>query len=136
MKTFLLSLLLLSFGSSNEIHSELQQKANVENKNIAVYFCGSDWCAVCHKFKCELLVIPAIDSLLNHSYVYYIADFPQGIKQEKSVVASNEFLAEKLNPGGEFPVLVIADENWNVKTKIYRGNTEVSVVEKLTQFKK
>lgn len=133
---YIAAFFLLSFGINNEIPNDLQQKATAENKNIAVYFCGSDWCANCNKFKRETLQVPAIDSLLHTDFVYYVADFPQGIKQDKALVASNEFLAEKLNPAGEFPVLVIADANWNIKAKIYRGNPEASIIQKLNLLKK
>jgi len=125
----------LSLMPGDDITSGLQQKALSENKNIAVYFCGSDWCSICYKFKEETLQVPVIDSLINADFVYYTADFPQRKKLEKTIVTANEFLAEKLNPAGEFPVLVITDANWNVKAKIYRGNKKEVVIEKLTQSK-
>ena len=136
MKMICLLALCFMTMSFSELAPALKEKALSENKNIAVYFAGSDWCSNCNKFKRELLDVPQIDSLLKNNFVYYMADFPQRIKLEKEVVATNEFLAEKLNPGGEFPVLVLTDENWSVKAKIYRGNSEKSVVEKLIQFKK
>lgn len=131
-----ISVVLLSFSVTEDIASGLQERANIQNKNIAVYFCGSDWCSVCHKFRRETLSIPEIDSLLHGDFVYYEADFPQKAKQSESLVAANEFLAERLNPAGEFPVLVIADANWKVLTRIYRGHPGQTVIQKLNQHKK
>jgi len=131
-----ISFFLLSFGLTGDITTELQQQATTENKNIAVYFCGSDWCANCNRFKREVLSVPEVDSLLDNAFVYYTADFPQATKQEKHVVSANEFLAEKLNPAGEFPVLVIASPDWKVKAKIYRGGTAGEIAAKLKQNSK
>lgn len=132
----IISCFMLSLTSVNEITTDLQEKATREHKNIAVYFCGSDWCSVCTKFKRETLSDPQVDSLLNNGFIYYLADFPQAVKQSKELVAANEFLAEKLNPAGEFPVLVIADKDWNIKAKIYRGNKQGEVTGLLKQFGK
>lgn len=127
----LTALLLLAFTADEE--NNLQQKAKEEKKNIAVYFCGSDWCSNCYRFKSELLQTQTIDSLLHQHFVFYMADFPQRKKLDKETAATNDFLAGKLNPGGEFPVLVIADSSWNVKTKIYLGSNREAVIEKLKQ---
>ena len=35
-------------------YTDLTEKAHKENKNIVVYFSGSDWCSVCNKFKKNL----------------------------------------------------------------------------------
>lgn len=120
-------LLLLSFKTM--ITNHIQTKAQQEKKNIVVYFSGSDWCSVCHKFKKSFLAQSKVDSLLNNHYVYYVADFPQRSKQDKETVTLNETLAEKLNPEGVFPLLVIADADLKIKEKI-TAKTPVEVAEK------
>lgn len=106
----------------------IQQKAIDEKKNIAVYFCGSDWCSSCHKFKNTVLAQPAIDSLLKQGYVFYEADFPQRKKQADSTKTLNDFLAEKLNPNGVFPALVISDENFRIKYAQYGSKASAETV--------
>lgn len=113
--------------------SVLQQRAIGEKKNIAVYFCGSDWCSSCHKFKNTVLAQPTIDSLLKQGYVFYEADFPQRKKQADSTKTLNDFLAEKLNPNGVFPALVISDENFHIKYAQYGSKANAETV--LTHLK-
>lgn len=124
MKLLILLSLFAGFGlkaANPVISAGLQEKSKAEKKYIAVYFCGSDWCAVCHKYKKETLETPVIDSLLKNAFIYYTADFPQRAKLSKEVVESNEFLAEKLNKGGIFPLLVITDSNLEIKHIFKRG---------------
>lgn len=126
-----LLMLLVSFnllGTSNGFE-ELTEQAKSENKNIVVYFSGSDWCTICMKFKKKVLQEEQIRSLLDENYVYYIADFPQRTQLKKAVIEKNEALAEKLNQEGFFPFLVITDENLTVKKKF---TSQVSAKE-LTQ---
>jgi thioredoxin-related protein len=125
---------LWAFKSDNQL--DIQVRAKNEHKNIVVYFCGSDWCSICTKFKKSFLTQSPVDSLLNNGFVYYTADFPQRTKLSPSVTEFNETLAEKLNPEGEFPLLVIADENLIVKEKIYATTPEVEALRKINSNKK
>ena len=95
--------------------SLLREKAKEKHQNIAVYFSGSDWCSSCHQFRKNVLSQPAIDSLLQHGYVFYTADFPQRKKLPDSTRVFNDFLAEKLNPSGVFPALILTDENLTIQ---------------------
>lgn len=118
----LLAVFCIVFAFKNkETPKSLQVQAKEQHKNIAVYFCGSDWCTICHQFRQGFLETPAVDSVLKDGYVYYLADFPQRKKLEASVQAFNNTLAEKLNTNGVFPLLVIADENLNIKSLITKG---------------
>lgn len=136
MKYLMIALLLMGINSPNAIVQNLESKASSEGKYIAVYFCGSDWCANCYKFKEQTLSHNEVKTLLNDNFVYYTADFPQRTKLSAEVASANDLIAEKLNDEGVFPVLVIADKNWNVKTKIYKGDLTEVVVDKLNSLKK
>ncbi len=109
----------------------LSGDARQHQKGIAVYFSGSDWCTNCHRFRHNVLEQDTVKALLDHGYVYYIADFPQRKKLAREEIALNEALAEKLNPEGVFPVLVLTDSNWNVKARIYNGNALDGILQKL-----
>lgn len=139
-KNFSLSLLLVCMTSllafKNEKPLDLQARAKAEHKNIVVYFCGSDWCSICTKFKKSFLTQPNVDAILNKDFIYYTADFPQRKKLEQTETDFNENLAEKLNPEGEFPLLVIADENLNIREKIYATTSEVEALRKIQNNKK
>jgi thioredoxin-related protein len=105
-------------GTTDEL--PVVTKAKSTNKNIVVYFSGSDWCSICHVFKNEFIEQKEVTAILNTDFVYYNADFPQRRKLGKEIVANNDLLAAKLNPNGIFPLLVIADENLKIKKVILR----------------
>lgn len=117
----LLAILATAFTDFAPGSNTLQQKAQQQHKNIAVYFCGSDWCTTCYQFKKSFLSNHNVDSVLNEHFIFYLADFPQRTKLADSVKVINEALAEKLNTEGTFPKLVIADENLNIKTVITKA---------------
>ncbi|WP_222165042.1 thioredoxin family protein [Edaphocola aurantiacus] len=121
---FTLSTVLLLSASSpapDQPYIQLTEMAAQSQKRIAVYFSGSDWCANCHQFKKKYLDQSAVQQTLQDHYVYYIADFPQRKKLSKEETAMNEALAEKLNPEGIFPLLVIADDQLNPLATIRNG---------------
>ncbi len=122
-KNILLLICFLSFGvkAQTTTITSLQNNASQSQKNIAIYFCGSDWCSLCNNFKKGFLSNPKVDSLLKNNYVYYMADFPQRKKLQKQVVLLNEALAEKLNPEGHFPKLVITDDQLKIKAVIFQS---------------
>jgi thioredoxin-related protein len=105
---------ILSSFRSSVSDNKIQLLAKESNKNVVIYFCGSDWCSICHKFKKNVLAKPSVDSVLKNDFVYYVADFPQRTKLEKEVSALNSELAEKLNTEGLFPKLVIADADLKI----------------------
>ncbi|PSK93455.1 thioredoxin family protein [Taibaiella chishuiensis] len=132
MKTLLFVLLLMGASLPGvESLEGLRNDARQHEKNIAVYFSGSDWCTNCHRFRRNVLEQDTIKSLLDNGYVYYVADFPQRKKLDKETVSLNEALAEKLNPDGVFPVLVLTDSDWNIKARIYNGNALETIMHKL-----
>lgn len=128
---FVVALLWTPFVFAENSDIDIQQRATNENKNIAIYFSGSDWCINCHQFSKSIINQDSVGAVLNEKFIYYNADFPQRKKLPNEVVSLNESLAEKLNPNGEFPVLVIADKEWNVVAKIYKGVTVQQALDKL-----
>lgn len=115
--------------------SEIKEEAVRDKKYVAVYFCGSDWCRSCLQFKSETLALPEVEGLLRERFVWYTADFPQHKKLDRQTVETNEFLAEKLNPQGIFPVLVIADTEWTVKARILKKEGPQSALEQLKAWR-
>ena len=132
MKSLLLSLLMLTGPTAeHNIIKGIKSDATEHNKNIAVYFSGSDWCSNCHQFKSSVLDTKEISQLLADSFVFYTADFPQRKKLGADIIKANEQLAEALNPEGEFPVLVLADKDMHIISRIYKGNSMPAVLQKL-----
>ncbi|RIV31420.1 thioredoxin family protein [Flagellimonas lutimaris] len=91
-------------------------KAADEDKPIVLVFSGSDWCAPCIRLKRHIFDAEEFRTYAVEHYVMYDADFPRKKKnqlpQEKLNV--NKSLAEKYNPKGYFPLVVVMDKNQNV----------------------
>ena len=77
------------------------------NKTKFIIFSGSDWCKGCIQFKKKVLDDPSFEAFAKENLDVVVADFPQRIKLSKNIVQQNEALAEKYNPKGVFPNLVL-----------------------------
>ena len=77
------------------------------NKTKFIIFSGSDWCKGCIQFKKKVLDDPSFEAFAKENLDVVVADFPQRIKLSKNIVVQNEALAEKYNPKGIFPNLVL-----------------------------
>lgn len=89
-------------------------------KPVLIYFSGSDWCKPCILLSKEALETSKFMDYAEDNLVLVKADFPRLKKNRLSsdLQMHNESLAEKFNPEGEFPLLVIVDQNERV---LYRS---------------
>lgn len=91
-----------AFTDATAAFAEAQQT----HKPVLLVFSGSDWCAPCIRLEKEVLSQPGFESVLD-GVVKLHADFPQRTKQSKALRIQNEQLAERFNPQGAFPHLVL-----------------------------
>jgi thiol-disulfide isomerase/thioredoxin len=96
----------VSTGYMTQPTHETTQNAIAEKTKFIV-FSGSDWCKGCIQFKKKVLSDPAFETFAKENLSIVVADFPQRIKLPRDVVRQNEALAEKYNPKGVFPNLVL-----------------------------
>jgi len=90
--------------------------AKAENHPILIVFSGSDWCKPCIKLREQILVKPEFSSWAKDNVVCITADFP---KQKKNALSplqqkQNDALAEKFNPKGVFPLVIVLNPNEKV----------------------
>ncbi len=81
-----------------------------ENKNVLVYFTGSDWCPPCKMLKRDLFDTNEF-SELSSNYVLLYIDIPRNrdlLSEEQW--NHNQELFKKLNKKGVFPMLAIVNE--------------------------
>lgn len=121
MKRLLTLLLLVCLGSLQaqewqDSYASALDRANTTDKPIVLVFSGSDWCAPCIRLKKSILDSEEFKTYASKNYVLYNADFPRKkqnqLPEEKSGV--NKKLAEKYNPKGYFPLIVVLDKNESV----------------------
>jgi thioredoxin-related protein len=94
-------------------------QAKQEHKKVLLYFSGSDWCAPCIKFKKTFIQNEAFQSFASENLIVFNADFPRLKKNTLTAeqTTENEKIADKYNPNGIFPLILVLDENGKVIKK-------------------
>lgn len=142
MKNILFGLLffVVGFANAQSWHSDLassQQQALKEDKKVLLIFQGSDWCAPCIKLDREIWSSLEFQDYAKDHFVMVKADFPRKEKNqlEPSQQEKNNKLAEKYNPQGYFPLVVIMDQNGKVLGKTgYKKLPPKEYIELLNSF--
>ena len=91
---------------------------NPDELPVLLVFSGSDWCANCIRFNNEVLTNDAFLDYSGERLLVYKADFPQRKKLTKETEALNEQLAEKFNPEGQFPRILLLDPGMRLMSPI------------------
>lgn len=76
-------------------------------KPVLMVFSGSDWCAPCIRLYDTVLTNEQFQHYAADHFILLKVDFPQRKKQDQSKRTENEKLADKYNPRGQFPHLVL-----------------------------
>ncbi|MEP2937728.1 MAG: thioredoxin family protein [Gilvibacter sp.] len=85
------------------------QKAVELDKPILLVFKGSDWCGPCIKLDRDVFSTDSFRTYAKGNFVLLEADFPKRKKNaltEEQQIHNNN-LADKYNPNGIFPLVVI-----------------------------
>ncbi|MEO1435302.1 MAG: thioredoxin family protein [Bacteroidota bacterium] len=127
MKTALLFLFLLPLaGYHSESNlwkadlGEAIESAKADDKQILMVFSGSDWCRPCIKLRQEILDHSSFQAFAEHELVLLEVDFPRARKNRLPAeqTAKNEALAERYNPQGAFPRMVLLEADQTVLGQI------------------
>ncbi len=83
--------------------------AGDSDKHVLMVFSGSDWCKPCIRLKQEILLTNEFQNFSEGELVILEVDFPYKKKNRlsKEQQAHNDQLAEKYNPNGTFPKVVL-----------------------------
>ncbi|MFK7810999.1 MAG: thioredoxin family protein [Maribacter sp.] len=107
------------------------QFAEQNNKNVLIYFTGSDWCPPCKMLKTDLFDSTEF-AALSQSYVLLYIDIPMNkdiLTPEQ--LAHNKKLSSKLNQKGSVPLIKILDKKGKVLDKYagysMNGNTQYHI---------
>ena len=121
-KTLFISLVLLlstrAIGAQDwYINAETAiETAAKEEKKIILVFQGSDWCAPCIKLDREIWSTTEFQEAAKAHFIMLQADFPKKKKNRlsKELQTQNKQLAEKYNPKGHFPYVVVLNPQGNI----------------------
>ncbi|MCB0571015.1 MAG: thioredoxin family protein [Phaeodactylibacter sp.] len=115
------------------------QQANVaaerEGKVIFLLFTGSDWCPACRRFDKNVLDTEAFRGYASRNLVLLKADFPRLRRNQlpDSLAAQNAALAERYNPEGLFPYIVLLKTGQPAWKGTYQGQTADAFIRRLEQ---
>ena len=76
-------------------------------ENLLMIFSGSDWCPSCMRFEKFILSDSAFIRYAAENLEISLVDFPQRKKLDQAIIKQNELLAEKYNPRGLFPTIIL-----------------------------
>ncbi|PCE64337.1 thioredoxin family protein [Sediminicola luteus] len=108
-----------------------------QNKPLILVFAGSDWCAPCIRLEKEIWVNASFETYAKSNYVMYKADFPRKKSNRLAghLQKKHASLAEKYNPKGYFPLVVILrDADRVLGTTTYKKMEVDSYIEHLNSF--
>ena len=82
---------------------------------ILLIFSGSDWCKPCIKLREEILDSDHFNEFKKHLIILH-CDFPYRKRNKPSVTIQkeNELLADRYNPSGEFPKVILINQETEV----------------------
>ncbi|WP_338409748.1 thioredoxin family protein [uncultured Flavobacterium sp.] len=119
--------------------NEAKTQALKESKNIILIFSGSDWCAPCIKLDRSIFQSDEFKKAAEENWIVIRADFPKKkantLSPEQKEV--NNKLAEKYNPEGNFPKVLVLDTKGIVLGIMgYEKVTSEVYIQKLKKFHK
>ena len=92
------------------------QTAREKKELVLLNFSGSDWCVPCIRLHDEIFEGSPFKSFSDSSLVLLNADFPRLKKNQlsKEQQKKNDKLADKYDPQGSFPLILLLNEKGEV----------------------
>ena len=135
---FVLLMCLSTFSQNWEVsYDNSIKRAKEESKKLLVVFQGSDWCGPCIKLSKEIWSTEFFIDYSDKSYVMLQVDFPRRKKNSlsESQKEQNAVLAEKFNPRGYFPFVVVLNSSGKLIGEIgYENTTPQKFIEIIESF--
>lgn len=144
MKHFLIVIAILcsavvSAQEWSESYTQALEKAAEENKPLLLVFSGSDWCGPCIKLDTQIWQSKEFIKYAQQELVLYRADFPRKKKNKlpEKVANSNAEIADKFNPNGYFPFVLLLNKEEEILGKTgYKNVSPSEYIRHLTTFVK
>lgn len=142
-KNLLLALLFISqmAGAQNWLtdFEKAKEEAKLSNKSIVMVFSGSDWCAPCIKLDKDIWQSPEFKAYAEDNFVMLRLDFPRRKANAlpPKQTEANKALADKYNPNGYFPFVVVFNSALNKRGETgYKKMSPQEYINHLSAFLK
>jgi len=128
----LLSLSMIITARAQQDPEKAFQEARQSGKKVLVIFSGSDWCLPCIRLEKDILADSTFRQFVREHLIMVEADFPQRKKIPSPLKAQYESLADRFDPEGAFPkiVLLTADRAL-VGVLSYTGQSPTAFIEEV-----
>lgn len=110
------------FVGSAQVNSGSLLSAAETKRPVLLVFSGSDWCAPCIRFNSTILSESTFQSFANENLTVIKADFPQRKKLSGDEKKRNEALADRYNPKGLFPHIILLNNDQSVLATLTFSN--------------
>jgi thiol-disulfide isomerase/thioredoxin len=84
--------------------------AREKNRNVFLFFTGSDWCGWCKRLDAEILSKDEFKVYALQNLVLVKLDFPRQVPQPDALKAQNNQLARRYKIGG-YPTVIVIEPN-------------------------
>lgn len=101
---------------------EAFESSRATHKPVLLIFSGSDWCAPCIRFQKTVLSDEQFQLYASDHLILLKADFPQRKRLDQKLIEQNERLAERYNPKGQFPHIVLLSSDQSVLSTLSYKN--------------
>lgn len=113
--------------------SEAFKRAEETGKPVLLIFSGSDWCAPCIRFSKNVLTKETFLDYAADHLILLKADFPQRKRLADDLRKQNETLAERYNPSGQFPhILLLHADGTVISILSYRNQKPEEFISQLS----
>ncbi|MCT4666054.1 MAG: thioredoxin family protein [Flavobacteriales bacterium] len=100
----------LAFAQTNKSINELTRLAQNQNKNIVLYFTGSDWCKPCMDLDKKILQTPEFSNFITKKVIFQKVDYRR-VNFSQTDKNYFEELAKLFNPKKSFPKFIVINKN-------------------------
>lgn len=85
-------------------------QAKAENRQVFLFFTGSDWCSWCMRLNKEILTTPEFTQYAKEKLILVEVDFPKKRPQSATLQRQNAKLAKRFNIEG-YPTVIMLDSS-------------------------
>lgn len=98
-------------------YASAMERAKSENRNVFLFFTGSDWCGWCQRLDREVLSTVDFGRYANDKLVLVKLDFPRQVEQSDALKSQNLELARRFRIQG-YPTVVVLDPSGKVLRRL------------------
>lgn len=114
---------------------EAVRLARDKQRQVFMFFTGSDWCSWCNRLETEVLSTPEFARYVADKFVLLKLDFPHNVQQSDDLIAQNQALAKRFRVAGFPTVIVFSSDGKRLADLGYEPGGPAPFIEKLSALK-